>query len=169
MTGVSVFNRSARLGYPLRDSVAVWFGKNFHSSWCNQPPPVARVLQSPLVFPKKKTTTFEMELSDIQINLNVAARPTHRTSARRVSTDRVTTPARAMISATMLSASMLGARIAAVPHRRRAPKTKTTGAGTTNAPRGSRRAVQPRAAATETEAPLGQQIEDALLQAFPSK
>jgi len=74
-----------------------------------------------------------------------------------------------MISATMLSASMLGARIAAVPHRRRAPKTKTTGAGTTNAPRTSRRAVQPRAAATETEAPLGQQIEDALLQAFPSK
>ena len=70
----------------------------------------------------------------------------------------------------MLSASMLGARIAAVPHRRRAPKTKTTtGAGTTNAPRTSRRAVQPRAAATETEAPLGQQIEDALLQAFPSK
>ena len=121
-------------------------------------------------FPQKKTIgTFEMELSDIQINLNVAARPTHRTSARRVSTHRVTTPARAMISATMLSASMLGARIAAVPHRRRAPKTKTTGAGTTNAPRGSRRAVQPRAAATETEAPLGQQIEDALLQAFPSK
>jgi len=71
-----------------------------------------------------------------------------------------------MISATMMSASMLGARIAAVPHRRRAPKTKT-GAGTTNAPRGSRRAVQPRAAATTTEAPLGQQIEDALLQAFP--
>ena len=141
---------------------------------CNQPTAAGRTCFAFFFlwfFPKKKTIgTFEMELSDIQINLNVAARPTHRTSARRVSTHRVTTPARAMISATMLSASMLGARIAAVPHRRRAPKTKTTtGAGTTNAPRGSRRAVQPRAAATETEAPLGQQIEDAPLQAFPSK
>lgn len=38
----------------------------------------------------------------------------------------------------------------------------------TDAPRGVR-AVRVRAAATETEVPLGRQIEDALLSAFPPK
>ena len=50
--------------------------------------------------PKKKNGDrhffWRRELSDIQINLNVAARPIHR-SARRVSTHRVTTPARRAI------------------------------------------------------------------------
>lgn len=64
----------------------------------------------------------------------------------------------------MMSASMSGARLAPVPHRRRAPAR----AGT-NAPRGVRSAVRVRAAATETEVPLGRQIEDALLSAFPPK
>ena len=63
----------------------------------------------------------------------------------------------------MMSASMSGARLAPVPHRRRAPVP----AGT-NAPRGLH-TVRVRAAATETEVPLGRQIEDALLSAFPPK
>jgi hypothetical protein len=63
----------------------------------------------------------------------------------------------------MMLASLSGARVTPVPHRRRAPAR----AGT-NAPRGVR-AVRVRAAATETEVPLGRQIEDALLSAFPPK